>query len=845
MERSRCRTGVRPTRGAVWVAALAGVALGSSALAANKASVELLSSTTALVPGQPVDVALKFKVTDGWHLYWKGAGDSGLPPTAKWRLPDGFTIGEFRFPVPKRHSTANGLLITNILEGEPVLLATLTPAANASPSDGVTIAADVQWLVCDKSCLTERGTVSLKLPVVKDAAQAKPANAELFDRARKRLPVANDQAKYVKVTPRLADGKLGRGSKFEIRIDVLVKEGHHIQANEPLSAGLIPTEIFVGPADGVFFDRPAYPQPKLKTVPTGKQAEYAGTIAIKLTGEGSDELAGDSRSVEGLFVYQACKDDSGTCFPREAVEWSLKIPIALAAADVPAPERLADGNVAPQTVPPETKTSASDSAPPVVTGSVPPSSGPTGSGTGLSTPSPSGGPAGLEATSTAPTSDGGSSLEHFLKRLGLGGLLVGCFLYGLFVNATPCVLPLLSIKVLGFVQQAHESKKRTFALALAFGIGVIAFWVLLGFLAGTGTNILQYPAVIITLGAVITALALSMLGVYILQAPSAAANLDATLHHRESVGASFAKGALAPVLGFACTGPLMAGAFGWATKQPPLIALVSFILAGLGMASPYILLGANPHWLKFVPKPGPWMITFERIMGFLLLGMVIWLLHPLITQIGAEGLEWTLGFLVFVAMGCWVLGKVDYGTSTPQRWRCRGAAAGLVALSAALIYGWIYPLSDAQAHQRSLRESRYASAAGDWSREVPWRAWSPESVRDTVASGKMVFVDFTAAYCTQCKANKLLAINIPDVRKKMQELSVVPYQADFTDGDPRIYEVLQRHDRAGVPLNLIYLPGRPDQPLVLPPALTGAFVLEKLAEAARGAALAAAHPPTR
>ena len=186
-------------------------------------------------------------------------------------------------------------------------------------------------------------------------------------------------------------------------------------------------------------------------------------------------------------------------------------------------------------------------------------------------------------------------------------------------------------------------------LGLSFGAGVLVFFVLLGLLASAGKNILQFPVAIITLGGVVMSLALSMLGVFTLQVPTTATTLEAKIQ-KEGMISSFGKGALAPVLGFACTGPFLAGAFGWATQQPAHIAILAFLFSGLGMASPYVLLGANTNWFSFLPKPGNWMITFERIMGFLLLGMVLWLVNPLVAQIGAEGLQWTLGFFVALAM---------------------------------------------------------------------------------------------------------------------------------------------------------------------------------------------------
>jgi thiol:disulfide interchange protein DsbD len=390
----------------------------------------------------------------------------------------------------------------------------------------------------------------------------------------------------------------------------------------------------------------------------------------------------------------------------------------------------------------------------------------------------------------------------------------------LFINATPCVLPVLSIKVLGFVQQARESRGRTLMLGLAFGVGVMIFFVLLGLLAASGRNILQYPIAVIALGAIVMALALNMLGVYTLQAPDAASKLEAKIG-QEGVAASFGKGALAPVLGFACTGPLMAGMFGFAAKQEPGVAIAAFLVTGLGMASPYVLLGANPNWLGFLPRPGQWMITFERIMGFLLLGMVIWLIHPLITHIGATGFEWTLVFLVVVALSCWLLGQVQITMPARKRWSYRGGAAGMVVLSWAVIFGMVYPLSEAQGGHT------YAGG-NDWSKGVPWRPWT---VEEAVRSGKTVFVDFTAAWCTVCKQNKGRAINTPEVLARMEEYGVIPMQGDWTGRGPEIAAMLAKYDRAGVPLNLIFPAGRPDEPIVLTPNLTKQYLLDKLEEA--------------
>ena len=250
------------------------------------------------------------------------------------------------------------------------------------------------------------------------------------------------------------------------------------------------------------------------------------------------------------------------------------------------------------------------------------------------------------------------------------------------------------------------------------------------------------------------------------------------------------------------------------------------------MASPYVLLGANPNWLSFLPKPGPWMVTFERIMGFLLLVMVIWLLSPLVAQIGPEGLEWTLVFLVVIAMACWLLGRIKITMPESQRNRYRGGAIALVAGAGGLIYGWIYPLDEASARVQIARMASVSSNA-DWPSEIPWRLWSPQAVERAVRSGKMVFVDFTAAWCTVCKVNKAVAINTPEFQDKIKALEVVLFRGDFTTNDPQIAAALKSHGRPALPLNLIYPAGQPDNPIVLRPNLTRPYLLQKLDEAAR------------
>lgn len=786
---------MRRSYGKFWIPALAWAVAWPGAVSIAqppKATVRLLAATDAIAPGQTVELALAFELQKDWHLYWADPGDSGQPPQVKWRLPSGFEIGPLNFPGPVRHEIAYGegpeagVISTNILEGEPVLTATLQAPATID-METVAIGANVAWLVCKDVCVPESTAVEVRLPVVASPGATKPANETVFAAAARTHPVSPKEEARVRVSASTAKKAYEPGDALELTLTLSVQKGYHIQSHTPTLEGLIPADVFVQRPPGVMLDKIIYPPPTERVDKIlGKLSEYEGHVRVQVAMKVAEDCQAGPSTISGVVRYQACDVQNATCEAPQYAAWNTTIQVG-----------------GPETA---VASEGEDTAPARA----------------------------AEAPDEAATAQDG--LQRFLGQLGLPGLLLACFLYGLFINATPCVLPLLSIKVVGFVQQAHESRRRTVVLGLAFGAGVVVFFVVLGLLASRGRNVLQFPAAVIALGAVVMALGLSLLGVYTLNVPTAATKLDAAIQ-QEGLLSSFGKGALAPVLGFACTAPLMFGAFSWATRQPPGLAVVAFVVAGLGMASPYMLLSANPRWLSFIPKPGPWMIVFERLMGFALLAMVIWLLGPLVPQIGAAGFQWTMGFLVVVAIACWLLGRIDVDMPAARRWRHRGGAIVLVAGAAAGIYGWIYPLDNAQAEQQARLAELQALRAGSpivadaSTSDIVWRRWSPDVVQEAVRSGKTVFVDFTAAWCTVCKVNKKVAINTSAFRDKIRALDVVAFRADFTSYDPEIAAALRKHGRVTLPLNLIYPAGEPEAPIVLRPNLTQSYLLEQLDKA--------------
>jgi thiol:disulfide interchange protein DsbD len=279
------------------------------------------------------------------------------------------------------------------------------------------------------------------------------------------------------------------------------------------------------------------------------------------------------------------------------------------------------------------------------------------------------------------------------------------------------------------------------------------------------------------------------------------------------------------------------------------------------MASPFLLLTVNPRWLKLLPKPGNWMITFKQFMGFMLMGTVVWLVTPLGTQIGADGLVWALAFLLFVGLAAWLLGKITPLSSTGKRASIWIAAVLVIVLGWSFSFRGTHTISAlADAERKRMKSDcpptteedcgHYADRipAAPWS-QIPWQRWRKGLPERLAQCGYTVYVDFTATWCANCLANKKVFLETEATRHKMADLCVIPMKADFTAKDPDIFEVIQNFGRSGVPLNVIYPAGKPDHPIVMPEFLGSVdFVAARLDEAGKsvgacpnhGAALTAA-----
>jgi len=413
-------------------------------------------------------------------------------------------------------------------------------------------------------------------------------------------------------------------------------------------------------------------------------------------------------------------------------------------------------------------------------------------------------------------------------------MLIFAFIGGLILNIMPCVLPVIALKILGFVNEAKSEPRHVRQLGLIYTLGVLASFAVLGGavvavkLAGHQAAWgMQFgnPIFLVALATLVTLVALNLFGVFEVTLTGGAMNVASDLSAKSGAAGAFFNGALATALATPCSAPILGSALAFAFTQPATTLMLIFLTVGLGLASPYLVLSWHPAWLKFLPKPGAWMEKFKVAMGFPMLAAVLWL-YSIAAATYGKNVLWLGVFLVLLSAAAWTFGNfVQHGR---QR---KGMALVVVLILLVAGYGyalekelnWRHPVIAAPA-TGSLQES----ADG-----IAWQPWSAAAVAQARATGKVVLVDFTADWCLTCQVNKKTSLEISSVREKLKVLDAVALLADYTHTPDEITAELTRFHRAGVPLVLVYPKAATAAPLVLPEVLTPGLVLNALETAAK------------
>jgi DsbC/DsbD-like thiol-disulfide interchange protein/cytochrome c biogenesis protein CcdA len=335
----------------------------------------------------------------------------------------------------------------------------------------------------------------------------------------------------------------------------------------------------------------------------------------------------------------------------------------------------------------------------------------------------------------------------------LGLMLIFAFIGGLILNIMPCVLPVIALKILGFVGQAKESPGRVKQLGLVYALGVLVSFLGLAALvigvkaagqaAGWGMQF-SSPQFTIAFAVLVTLVALNLFGVFEVTLGGGVMSKAGELASRHGASGAFFHGVLATVLATPCTAPFLSPALGFAFSQSAATIVLIFLMVGAGLASPYVVLSWFPAWLKWLPKPGVWMEHFKVVMGFPMLATAIWL-ASLVTDRYGERAWWLGMFLLFVALAAWI-----FGTFIQRGARRKGLAVAFLAGVLALGYFWVLE------RQLQWRVPLDAAAAAGNLRNAPkgydWQRWSGSAVTQAQAEGRTVIVDFTAKWCITCNA---------------------------------------------------------------------------------------------
>ncbi|MCC5788223.1 MAG: thioredoxin family protein [Opitutales bacterium] len=438
----------------------------------------------------------------------------------------------------------------------------------------------------------------------------------------------------------------------------------------------------------------------------------------------------------------------------------------------------------------------------------------------------------------------GTTRESYPLSTILVSILLG-FVGGLILNAMPCILPVIGIKVMSLVQHAGDSPGEAKKHGWVFTAGVVvSFWILAGIVAivqaggtalGQGFQLQNFPFVLF-MTSVIFLLALSMMGVFMIDIGSGGYQKANQLAGKKGYSGSFFNGFLVTLLATPCSAPILAGAMTFAFTQPPLLSFVMFTSIALGLAFPFTLLGHKPQWTRFIPKPGPWMEYFKQSMGFVMMVMVLFLLTVVNALRGGEAVVWTALWLWVLGLVAWIYGAFVTGKKRSTRRKAWAFASVILAIG---IFGVLegplkWRLGNAEwaaerGYSTEISEEMVASTKGG---VISWYDFTPDRLETLLERDKVVFINMTAAWCATCKVNERVAIEREGTRELMEEHGIIAVYGDWTDQNEEIRSYLESYNRVGVPLNVIYGKDR-DNPIILPELFSQSRLHSALREAAK------------
>lgn len=544
----------------------------------------------------------------------------------------------------------------------------------------------------------------------------------------------------------------------------------------------------------VYFDQIDVPVPLLR--------EHANAAAVTLTA-----------------TFQGCQND-GICYPPMTRKVEIDLPAGTVTATAVGTTSKT-GGASPSAGPPEAPLSDASDTPPLTSGE-PEASNATDDGTAAAAvdvealAAIGGAPADVATTTAAAAAQTGEAAPGLLL------ILLFALAGGLILNLMPCVLPVLSLKVLSLAGNGDRpgaARKQ----ALWYTAGVMLSFAALGALAlglrqaglalGWGFQ-LQQPLVVALLALLMLVLGLSLSGVWQLTGRWTGAGHG--LATRSGPAGDFFTGVLAVVVATPCTAPFMGAALAWAFTAPAVIALAVFLALGLGLALPFLLIGFVPALARALPRPGAWMETFKQIMAFPLYLTAVWLAWVLAKQLGADAIGLWMLAAVLIALATWAWNRSRING------RAWATSLAVLALLAAVWPLWLI-------HTQPIPQPTVAQVQTDEGQlvKVPF---SEQRLADLRAANRVVFVNMTADWCVTCKANEKTVLGRDSFQQALADADATYMVGDWTNVDPALTAFLQRHKAVGVPLYVVF-PRGGGEGRVLPTVLTPDVVRQSLLDA--------------
>lgn len=409
----------------------------------------------------------------------------------------------------------------------------------------------------------------------------------------------------------------------------------------------------------------------------------------------------------------------------------------------------------------------------------------------------------------------GESADEPAQSLTLIHVLAG-LAGGFILNFMPCVLPVIGLKVMSFVNQAGNSHRRVVTLNLAFVGGILAVMLLLALATVTakliwGTTVgwgeqftvLEFK---VALAGLVFAMALSFLGVWEIPIPGfATSSKSGELMEQEGHWGAFIKGILTTVLATPCSGPLLGALFGLSLVLAPLNVILLYLVVGIGMSLPYLALCVYPGFIKMLPKPGAWMDTLKQALAFPLLLTAVFF----VASIDEGHRIATLIFLIVVWFACWLIGRVPAYAEKAQVRTAWLTGLATVAGGALVSFMFFGPINS----------------------ELPWVPYNSAKLAQLRSEGKTVMIDFTANWCLNCQINTRVAIERTRVAALVEENDVIPMLADWTEPSKEIKAKLDELQSASIPLMVVYPADPGAEPIVLRDLISESDVIAALKQA--------------